>query len=168
MRVFIVFLSLTLSACGWQFRGAVTPLMLDIVSLRGAEARTRYDVESALLKRDVLVADIAAITLQLSKERWWKRTVVVDARGRSAGVELRYEIYWQLIDQNGVPLTNRREVNLTRVYQVDPTNALATSDEDQLTRESMRRDAADLLMQQLTAESERLIIPSHHEGLERP
>jgi outer membrane lipopolysaccharide assembly protein LptE/RlpB len=140
------------------------PLMLDTVSLQGAEARTRYDIESALLKRDVLVADAAPMTLQLSRERWRKRTVMVDNQGRAAGIELRYEIYWQLIDPQSAPLTKRREVRLTRIYQVDPTNALATSDEDQLTREIMRRDAAELLMQQLTAETERLIAPSHHEG----
>jgi len=164
MRVFILLLSLTLSACGWQFRGAVTPLMLDTLSLKGAEARTRYDIESALLNRNVLVADAAPMTLQLSRERWWKRTVMVDNQGRAVGIELRYEIYWQLLDQQSAPLTKRREVRLTRIYQVDPTNALATSDEDQLTREIMRRDAAELLMQQLTAESERLIVPAHHEG----
>lgn len=163
MRLLTLLLCLTLSACGWQFRGAVMPLMLDTLSLQGAEARTRYDIESALLKRDVLVADAAPMTLQLSRERWWKRTVMVDDQGRAAGIELRYEIYWQLIDQQSAPLTKRREVRLTRIYQVDPTNALATSDEEQLTREIMRRDAAELLMQQLAAETERLIIPSHQE-----
>ena len=160
MRILALLLMLTLPACGWQFRGEVAPLMLDTVTLRGAEARTRYDIESALLKRDVLVADGAPMILQLSQERWWKRTVVVDAQGRSAGIELRYEIQWQLLNPSGPPLTPRREVIITRVYQVDPTNALATSDEDQLTREIMRRDAAELLMQQLTAESNRLAIPA--------
>ncbi|MDF1629015.1 MAG: LPS assembly lipoprotein LptE [Alcanivoracaceae bacterium] len=165
MKILVVLLSLTLSACGWQFRGEVAPLLFDTLALRGAEARTRYDIESALLKRDVMVADAAPITLQLSQERWWKRTVVVDAQGRSAGVELRYEIQWQLIDAAGPPLTARREVVLTRVYQVDPTNALATSDEEQLTREIMRRDAAELLMRQLSAESNLLSLPAPSEGL---
>ena len=164
MRVFTLLLCLTLSACGWQLRGEVAPLMLDTVMLRGAEARTRYDIESALLNRNVLVADTAPIIMQLSQERWWKRTVVVDAQARSAGVELRYEIQWQLLDPSGPPLTPRREVVLTRVYQVDPTNALATSDEERLTREIMRNDAAELLMQQLSAESIRLSVPSIREG----
>ncbi|MEE4249540.1 MAG: LPS assembly lipoprotein LptE [Alcanivoracaceae bacterium] len=164
MKILALLLCLTLPACGWQFRGEVAPLMLDTVALRGAEARTRYDIESALLKRDVLVADAAPMILQLSQERWWKRTVVIDAQGRSAGVELRYEIQWQLLDPAGPPLTSRREVALTRVYQVDPTNALATSDEEQLTRDIMRRDAAELLMQQLSAESARLSVPVTREG----
>ena len=90
--------------------------------------------------------------------------MVVDAQARSAGVELRYEIQWQLLDPSGPPLTPRREVVLTRVYQVDPTNALATSDEERLTREIMRNDAAELLMQQLSAESIRLSVPSIREG----
>jgi LPS-assembly lipoprotein len=165
MRILAIVLSLTLSACGWQFRGEDAPLMFDTVALRGADPRTRYDIEAVLLKQHVLVADAAPITLQLSRERWWKRTVVIDAQGRSAGVELRYELSWQLMAENGPPLTTRREVLLTRVYQVDPTNALATSDEEQLTREIMRRDAAELLMQQLSAESQRLIVPASDEGL---
>ena len=156
MRILVLLLSLPLTACGWQWRGHSEPMLFDVVSLRGAEARTRYDIEAALLKREVLVADSAPIILQLSQERWWKRTLVVDNQGRSAGVELRYTIQWQLLDQAGPPLTPKREVLLTRVYQVDPTNALATSDEDRLTREMMRRDAAEVLMQQLSAESQHL------------
>lgn len=156
MRIAVLLLCTFLSACGWQWRGHSEALQFDVVSLRGAEARTRYDIEAALLKRDVLVADSAPIILQLGRERWWKRTLVVDNQGRSAGVELRYTIQWQLLDQAGLPLTPKRELLLTRVYQVDPTNALATSDEDQLTREIMRRDAAEVLMQQLGAESRHL------------
>lgn len=156
MRIAVLLLCTFLSACGWQWRGHNEPMQFDVVSLRGAEARTRYDIEAALLKRDVLVADSAPIILQLGRERWWKRTLVVDNQGRSAGVELRYTIQWQLLDQAGLPLTPKRELLLTRVYQVDPTNALATSDEDQLTREMMRRDAAEVLMQQLGAESRHL------------
>jgi LPS-assembly lipoprotein len=156
MRGLLVVFCLALSACGWQFRGSHAPLQFDTVALRGAEARTRYDIEAALLERDVLVADGAPIILQLSKERWWKRTVVVDNQGRSAGVELRYEILWQLLDQAGPPLTTKREVQVTRIFQVDPTNALATSDEERMTRDLIRRQAAEVLMQQLDAESRQL------------
>ena len=50
MRVFTLLLCLTLSACGWQLRGEVAPLMLDTVMLRGAEARTHcYATESGAL-----------------------------------------------------------------------------------------------------------------------
>ena len=156
MRILPLLLCVLLSACGWQFRGSSTPLQFDTVALRGAEARTRYDIEAALLERDVLVADGAPIILQLSQERWWKRTVVVDNQGRSAGIELRYEILWQLLDQAGPPLSPKREVQVTRIFQVDPTNALATSDEERMTRDLIRRQAAEVLMQQLDAESRHL------------
>ena len=157
MRTFIALLCLVLVAgCGWQLRGASEALVFDSLRLRGAEARTRYDIEAALLQRQVLVSQDAALTLQLSQERWWKRTLVVDRQGRSAGTELRYQLQWQLLDSDGKPLTPKRDLLLTRVFQVDPANALATSDEEQMTREMMRRDAADVLMQQLQAESRRL------------
>src|SRR5690554_1061258 len=135
MRTFIALLCLLLvSGCGWQLRGEAASLTLDNLRLRGGEARTRYDIETALLQHQVLVSNDAALTLQLSRERWWKRTLVVDGQGRAAGTELRYEFQWQLIGADGKPLTPRRDVLLTRVFQVDPTNALATSDEEQLTR----------------------------------
>jgi outer membrane lipopolysaccharide assembly protein LptE/RlpB len=145
-----------LAACGWQWRGSAAIITFDEVALRGGEARTRYDIEAALLQRDVTVNESAPIILQIDNERWSKRTVVVDRQGRSAGVELRYEILWQLRDPSGPPLSARRELFLTRTYQVDPTNALATSDEENLTREMMRRQAAEVLMHQLQAESVRL------------
>ncbi|MFN3712612.1 MAG: LPS assembly lipoprotein LptE [Alcanivoracaceae bacterium] len=157
MRLLTVLLcTCLLAACGWQWRGTAATMVFDELALRGGEARTRYDIEAALLQREVMVSESAPVILQIDSERWSKRTVVVDRQGRSAGVEMRYEIVWQLRDPSGPPLSARRELFLTRTYQVDPTNALATSDEESLTREMMRREAAEGLMQQLHAESVRL------------
>jgi outer membrane lipopolysaccharide assembly protein LptE/RlpB len=153
MRILILALALSLSACGWQWRSEMEQLTFDSLAITGAAPRTRYDIEASLLQRGVLVSPNAEIVLQLSNERWNKRTVVIDRQGRSAGAELRYTLTWQLLNQEGRPVSRRRELQLTRTYQIDPTNALATSDEEHLTREMMRREAAEVLMQQLAAES---------------
>lgn len=146
---------LTLTGCGWQLRSQAPLVALDWLALSGGEARTRYAVESVLLERGVRVANTADTQLRISNERWQSRTIALDELGRAAGTELRYRLDWQLY-QAGQPLLARRQLELVRSFHADPNNALATSDEENLTRKALREQAARVLVDQLAATSRHL------------
>ncbi|PKM21876.1 MAG: hypothetical protein CVV10_07160 [Gammaproteobacteria bacterium HGW-Gammaproteobacteria-14] len=164
---FVIFLCLTVSACGWQLRGVNQPMALDSVSLMGGESRSRLDIQDVLRSQGLLVINDAPVLIRLTNESWQRRTISVDRQGRASGIELRYQLYWQLTDRDKKPLTSRRQVQVSRSYQVDPANAVAASDEDQLTREIMRREAANVLARQLRAETEDMAFPEPATSSER-
>lgn len=155
----VILLSLTVSGCGWQLRGVNQPMTLDAVGLVGGESRSRLDIQDVLRSQGLLVINDAPQVIRLTNENWQRRTISVDRQGRASGIELRYQLHWQLTDRNKKPLTPRRQVQISRSYQIDPANAVAASDEDQLTREIMRREAANVLARQLRAETEDMVFP---------
>lgn len=146
-----------LHGCGWQLRTAPEVSALTALTISGAGHDLRHELTEALDNAGVQVDEASDWTLAFSNERWTKRTVATDARGRAAERELRLELQWQLKpaneDQTAGP---RRELTLTRTFQYSPTDATTSSDEEDLLRESMYRDAAWQILRQIEATASRL------------
>ena len=83
-------------------------------------------------------------------ERRDSRTAAVDARGRAAERELRYEITWQLVDRDTEAMLNPpRRISALRSFAYSPDNVTATSDEEELVRDDLYEDVAYRLINQL-------------------
>lgn len=148
---------LGLHGCGWQLRTAPDMNALPALAISGAGHELRHELTEALDNAGVRVDGASDWTLAFSDESWTRRTVATDARGRAAERELRLDLQWQLEpaddDRNPGP---RRELTLTRTFQYSPTDATTSSDEEELLRESMYRDAVWQILRQIEATVSRM------------
>ncbi|GEM_PF-1496133 len=156
-RIQILLLVLiALPGCGWQLRTAPDMGALPVLALSGAGHDLRHELTEALDNAGVRVEATSDWTLAFSRESWTKRTVATDTRGRAAERELRLNLEWRLEpggDQRPGP---RRELTLTRTFQYSPTDATTSSDEEDLLRESMYRDAVWQILRQIEATASQL------------
>lgn len=154
----LLLLLIGLPGCGWQLRTAPDMSALPALAITGASHGLRHELTEALDNAGVRVDDGASDwTLAFSDESWTRRTVATDARGRAAERELRLDLQWQLEpaddDRTAGP---RRELTLTRTFQYSPTDATTSSDEEELLRESMYRDAVWQILRQIEATASEL------------
>lgn len=148
-RVATLLLALVcLTACGWQLRG-VAELDMEALELRGASQDLRAPLRRSLEDSGVAVTDGAEWSLRVLEEDFSERTVRVDERGRSAGLELRLEARWELRDAEGEARLTDQSVRVLRFLDVDPGRALATGDEKAAMEDDMYRDAALQILMQL-------------------
>lgn len=143
--------ALLLAACsGWQLRGQTSTPELESITLDGASARLRYTLEDELEPSGVLIHGESQNIVMILDERWDSRTAAVDARGRAAERELRYEITWQLVDRDTEAMLNPpRRISALRSFAYSPDNVTATSDEEELVRDDLYEDVAYRLINQL-------------------
>lgn len=148
----LLLLLLGLQACGWQLRTAPDVSALPALAIAGASKELRQELTRALDNAGVRVGASSDWTLAFSNETWDRRTVATDARGRAAERELRLELAWRLKPAGGEEGAGpERELSLTRTFQYSPTDATTSSDEEQLLRASMYRDAAWQILRQIEA-----------------
>ena len=83
-------LTLLITACGWQLRGATSVPTMESLSLVGASTELKYSLEDELENQGVLVHNESPYQLIIDDEEWMRRTSAVDDQGRQAEIELRY------------------------------------------------------------------------------
>lgn len=150
-------LTTLLAGCGWQLRGAPALDRLEALALSGGSNSLRHELRDALEDADVAVHDGAARVLTLSNETWRRRTVATDSRGRAAEVALELSLEWQLASANDSDASpESRPLSITRTFRYDPDSATAASDEEDLLRDTMYRDAAWQILRRLEALTRRL------------
>jgi LPS-assembly lipoprotein len=153
----VVLALLALQACGWQLRTAPDMSALSALAITGAGHELRHELTEALGNAGVRVGSSSDWTLAFERTNWTRRTVATDARGRAAERELRLELAWRLEPAGSDRKTGpKRELTLTRTFQYSPTDATTSSDEEDLLRESMYRDAAWQILRQVEATAARL------------
>lgn len=157
LKITLLLLLIGLQACGWQLRTAPDVTALPALAISGASNNLRYELTQALDNAGVRVTATSDRTLAFGNESWSKRTVATDAQGRAAERELRLKLEWRLKTAGGDEGAGpRRELSLTRTFQYSPTDATTSSDEEDLLRESMYRDAAWQVLRQIEATASRL------------
>lgn len=144
-------LLILLAGCGFQLRGLQPSLALTLESINvsGGSDSTRLSLEQDLSRNGVSVTTLSPLQLLLSNERQSKRTNVVDKQGRAAGYEMHHTLDWQLRRADGLLLIPASTVTVTQSMSIDPTNALATTDEESVLRRQMRDRLIDQLKRQL-------------------
>lgn len=151
--LFILIFLLSVTACGFQLRGAVElPAELQPVYLYDADDEELPHQLALLLKENntaVVETDtLAASRLKIVSQKQTRRVLSVDSRGRAREYELNVSVLYQL---KSAHIDAENVVKLRRVLAFDPDNVLGASAEEQTLYSDMHRDAAHLIMQQLQA-----------------
>jgi LPS-assembly lipoprotein len=155
MRAAIFCLTLLLTACGFQLRGAYNlPYESLFISLPEAS------VIGAGLKRQIragggtrlvdTMEEAQGTFLQVSEVRE-RQILSLSSAGRVREVRLRFRYAYRVVDAKGRELVSTTGVELTRDISYDDSAVLAKEQEEQLLWRDMENDLVQQLLRRLTA-----------------
>ncbi|WP_328185695.1 LPS-assembly lipoprotein LptE [Marinobacter sp. OP 3.4] len=148
----LALLTLLVSACGFQLRGASpVPSALQPIWVGchdGVPTELCNSLKSQFTIGDVQLADSreeAAHLLLLGDFRQNQRTSAITAQAEAAEYELRQTVSVVLQTREGIPLLPETEVSASQSYRFDSTSVLAKRRE----REEIERQLYDSLVRQI-------------------
>lgn len=155
MRAAIFCLTLLLTACGFQLRGAYNlPYESLFISLPDAS------VIGAGLKRQIragggtrlvdTMEEAQGTFLQVTEVRE-RQILSLSSAGRVREVRLRFRYAYRVVDAKGRELVPTTGVELTRDISYDDSAVLAKEQEEQLLWRDMENDLVQQLLRRLTA-----------------
>lgn len=107
------------------------------------------DLRDALIDSGVKVSDQASMTLRVRGESYSKRVLSVDSSGRATEYGLSYKVRFKLQESEGATWIPDEQLTLQRDLRFDALAVLATSGEEGLLQEEMRRDAVNQILRRL-------------------
>jgi len=147
LRLSAIALLLTLSACGWQLRGAggeatIARLYLNSTSPDSVFTQTleRYLQGSGTELVDS--ASAAEYSLKIVKEKSKRRTATVSASARISERLLEEQVEYLVTRSDGTVAIERTTASVERIYEYNEDNVLATEDEARLLKSEMYNDLA--------------------------
>ncbi|WP_303907704.1 LPS-assembly lipoprotein LptE [Thiohalomonas denitrificans] len=151
----ILCLSLVLSACGFQLRGAVVlPEAMEVTTIQGGGGELRNELRDALVSAGAKVVPDAipsASSLIILGEDSERRVLSVDSGGKVREYELFYQIRYSLRAPDGMVLVPEQSVRMTRDYEYDPDNVLSSEQEESAVRDEMRQLAIRQMLRRIQA-----------------
>ncbi len=148
---------MTLSACGFQLRGAFqVPEALGTVHLSSENPGSPIlnSVRRAMVSSGVQLVDSdqdAPYSLHLSRERSEKRSISVDSLAAAAEFQLRQFVSYELRSRRGELLVGPHQLIVERNFQNDINNVVGKRDEERLIREEMQVLLASQIMRRYQA-----------------
>ncbi|MCW8923016.1 MAG: LPS assembly lipoprotein LptE [Gammaproteobacteria bacterium] len=143
------------SACGFHLRGVlslpdrITPMFVD-----SGDAELSRDLEmllSASGENALATSSTEAETvLNIASVQKSQRVVAVDSRGRAREYELNYQFRYELKAQGDSEVIKTNTIKLKRDLLFDPDSVLAVEHEKDTMYEDMRKDAAQVMLRQLS------------------
>lgn len=149
-------LAVSLAGCGFRLQGAVTlPEGIDRVQVSATDELTPFAVELRNRLRDsgTLVADAASeadVVIRVRVDRTGRRVLSVSARNTPQEFEIFYFVEYS-IDRAGQEVVPPQRLELTRNFSFDQSLLLAKDREEDVLREAMARDLADLVLRRVAS-----------------
>lgn len=149
-----------LTACGFHLRGQIelpeqlSPLYLEAENLNSDLLREINNIFRANNISSAESKSVASAFLEIMQAKKSRRVLSVDNRGRVREYELNLRIQYQLRGKNISELN--KTMHLTRDLIFDPDSVLAIGHEQEVLYQDMNRDAARLILQQITAVGKKL------------
>lgn len=154
----ILLLCATLSACGFQLRGANGSLQMPFASLYIAvDQRSPLGLE---LSRNIRAtggtqvvksAQEAEATLEILAESTDKTVLSLNSAGRPREYALSHSMKFRVVDKLGRELLMPTELNLRRSLSFNETQVLAKEAEAELLYKDMQTDLVQQVMRRLAA-----------------
>jgi LPS-assembly lipoprotein len=155
LRILVVSILLTLTACGFQLRGEASlpfetlyisfpvghPIGTDITRLVRAGTTTRV----------VNKAKNAQATLEIISVMNDKQILSVSGGGRVREFELRYRVSFRLLDAKGKELIPANEIALRRILPFTDAQVVAKEGEEAMLVREMQSDSAAQIVRRLEA-----------------
>lgn len=142
--------AILLAGCGFKLRGALD-LPEDIRTVHVTAPSELRDNLLALLESDGISASTsiteADASIAVSSEQFSRRVLSIDpATGKEREIELAYTFAFGVSRGDSPTAIENGTINLLRNYVFDPGSVIGSSNEEDLLRKEMRRDAARQLM----------------------
>ncbi|MFL6586781.1 MAG: LPS assembly lipoprotein LptE [Luteimonas sp.] len=153
----LVALVLTLSACGFHLRNALTlPPNLGPVDIVSSDPYSRLarSVERALAAAGAEIADPDATgvaTLNIQSERWAALPASLDAQGRAQEYTLRYAVVFSMRDADGRDIVPQQAIELARDYLSPPTDSIGADSERELLSRELEREMTASIIRRIDA-----------------
>ncbi len=153
---FIFVMLFGLTACGYHLRGSIDlPAQLERVAMQSASTNLQNAMKQLLRgsgAKLVVRPSAASLVIQLQQEDMQRRVLSLDSTGRANEFELTYRLRYQLLNAKGKPLVDKPLVaELHRTYFNDQVEILAKSNEENVIRQELYRQAAERILSQAQA-----------------
>ncbi len=142
------------AGCGFRLRGDVAlPAGLGAIYLALPDDLSPFAVEMrrGLERVDAVTttsASDAGTIVRVRVDRTGRRVLAVSARNTPTEFEIFYVIEYS-IDRNGTEVVTPQRLELTRKFSFDESLVLAKGHEEDILREALARDLADLVLRRL-------------------
>lgn len=147
--ILISVITLSSSSCGWQLRGwqSTAPDFHEIAVV----ANDRYSpltlaLLDTLQQRGVSDDKAADLKLQLGKEYLSKRTVAVTSIGSPSQYEMSLSVNYRFYRAEETPQSTPSTAMATRVFDFDPSNTVAKTEEENTLLTEMRRELVQRIL----------------------
>jgi LPS-assembly lipoprotein len=153
-RWLVLLIAAPLAGCGFQLQGAMTlPEDIRSVYVSAPDLLSPFAVElsRALERTGASVAGSAAAAdavIRVRNDRTGRRVLSVSSRNTPQEYEIFYTIDYT-IDRDGAEVMPLQRHELTRSFTFDQSRLLAKDREEDVLREAMARDLADLVLRRL-------------------
>jgi LPS-assembly lipoprotein len=141
----------SLAACGYQLRG-MQGYEIDIekVYLSGSNTRSELleEITENLRNRgiEISLSKESVPSLHILSENIHRRPVATSADISVSEYELRMEIVFQIMSDEGKSLILPSTLFVERIYSFDRSSLVGSSEEENIVVEEMRRDIANQLL----------------------
>ena len=144
-----------LAGCGFRLQGTADPLPADLgrvyVSTRDDLTAFAVELRRGLDRSGVTMAPSAGeadAVIRVRVDRSTRRVLAVSARNTPTEFELHYVVEYS-VDRGGEEAVPAQRLELTRNFSFDQGELLAKGHEEDILREAMARDLADLVLRRL-------------------
>jgi LPS-assembly lipoprotein len=152
MRLFILMLCFSLTACGFHLRGSYNiPSTIKHLELKLDTNSALYFPLRDALQQASIQLDASDYTLEILEDSLNKQTTNTDSRAKAAEYTLYYTVVYHLKNNETKTIYPERRLLLRRSYQYDTTAIVGkTAEEETLIRE-LYQDAAQQILRQLSS-----------------
>jgi LPS-assembly lipoprotein len=144
-----------LAGCGFRLQGAAEALPEDLgrvyISTRDDLTPFAVELRRGLDRNGVSMAPSAGeadAVIRVRVDRPTRRVLAVSARNTPTEFELQYVVEYS-VDRGGEEALPAQRLELTRNFSFDQGELLAKGHEEDILREAMARDLADLVLRRL-------------------
>ncbi len=150
---------LTASGCGFHLRTYSFSGSVDTFAVTGKRnldisAQVRRGLKQAGLNE--VAADEAALNLELLDERRERRSISTSQGAVAAEYETRISVHYRILGADGVELAPAAWIERQRVYRVDQTNIVGSSEEQALLERELQQDVVGQIIRAMDAVSRNL------------
>jgi LPS-assembly lipoprotein len=145
-----------LAGCGFRLQGAESlPKDLGRVYVSARDDLSPFAVElrRALERNDAVLAPSAGeadAVIRVRIDRSNRRVLAVSARNTPTEFEIQYVVEYS-VDRGGQEAVPAQRLELARNFSFDESQLLAKGHEEDVLREAMARDLADLVLRRLAS-----------------
>lgn len=143
-----------LTACGFAWRGTGSASLDALQQIQLNYAGSNNNELAALLQRRLSASGVdlgiypEAYQLTLGEEQFRERVISVNRNVRAGEYELTLSTSFQLSRQDNI-IFNREIISVIQIYEADPTNAAAKTNEAELIKTELRENLAAQIIRRL-------------------